>query len=304
MFKPVLRQIRRTGIIPYFLAEYSKAFTLPAIGRIRPVHLPSSSNIGIHMLLPHCRVLEGMWTLYSLFQVSDQTFSVYIHDDGSLNSADHLLLEKAFPGIRIVSRGESDAKMKAAFGIRRLDRCAQFRQQSVFALKLFDVCEFGDEEHILLLDCDVLFFRYPGHLLENQPDIVHLYQRDYQRAYCLAEDSMLEYQGPYPVQQLNPGIMRIHRRSIDFRRIERYLSTPLFYTANGSPDYYAELTSWALEVSHQPNSELPPLYGMNTSPWVAPETIAGHFCGGGFWASTFYSKGIRVLSKRVGFLTR
>lgn len=298
MIRRWVRPIRQIGFAPWLEMEAARRLLLPRVKRLPPIPVPEAGSPEVHMLLSRSRLLEGMWAIYSLLGLSRRSLPITIHDDGSLAEGDVRQLERALPGVRVVDRRSADTTMRELLRSSGLLRCLELRERLVFALKLFDACEIARSESIVLLDSDVLFFRDAVELLDPNWGPEHAFQRDYSRSYCLAVEEMSKLEGAFPAAQLNPGIMRISRKLVDFRRIERYLQVPGFFDGEGHPSYFAELTLWALEVSHNANRELPETYGIGTSPWVMPEAVAGHFCGGGFWGSTFYSKGIAALARR------
>lgn len=306
--------LRRLGVGKFWLKiQQLRALTLPGavklqfarrrylhrIGHATPIPA-GGGEVEIHMLLHHKRIYEGLWSLYSFASLAERPCRIVIHDDGSLTPADLELLDRVFPGLRVIKRAFADEALITFFRERKLERCERFRRNLIFALKLFDPIFFAENDWFVLMDSDVLFYRKPVELLQglnNAPaqPIECLYSCDNGYRYCIEERELMELLGKTCIERFNPGIVRVSRGIVDFEQFERWLSHPGFWTGTGAGNYYAELTLWAMALTLADAQPLPDSYGI-CSPEPDQFTY-GHYCGGGFWASLFYTRGIPYLKR-------
>jgi len=254
------------------------------------------------MLLSKQCLAMGLWALYSFLSLSERhDIGVVIHDDGSLDNESAEELNRLFPGCRIIRRAEADRNMKDFFAAKGLRRCERLRDGLIFALKLFDVCVLKHCDSVILLDCDVLFFKKPEILLNGPDPARNLFMRDLNPDYCYSiPDSRLDaLAGNAVSRNLNPGIMKISGDALDFDRIERCLEDRAFWDKNGSPHYYAELTLWAMELSHASHGYLGPEYGFVYSE-PGQRLAACHYCGTFRIKTVHYGEGLLRLKDTLG----
>jgi hypothetical protein len=110
---------------------------------------------------------------------------------------------------------------------------------------------------------------------------------------------LAKLQGGNLPESLNPGMMSIALDKIDFAVAERSLAYPGFFDVEGRPDYFSELTLWAILISQASNRALSENYGFCVGPWFGSQYIAGHFCGGNWWPSTYYYRGLPEVWRRL-----
>jgi hypothetical protein len=101
------------------------------------------------------------------------------------------------------------------------------------------------------------------------------------------------------IEAFNPGVVRTTRQVLDLTRIEQYLERPEFWSTGSRPHYYAELTLWAMQLTRACARPLPQSYAI-TPPLDDEVPASGHFCGGGFPATWFYSRGLPRLAAEFG----
>jgi hypothetical protein len=251
----------------------------------------------VHMLLHHERILEGIWALYSLAHFAEPALQIVVHSDGSLTASDASALRRVLPGTTVISRAESDGRVETRLRDLGLEACLRFRRELIFALKLFDPFFYGDHSAFVLLDSDVLFFQPPGELFDL-PE-ANRYSPDNGYRYCLSPAVLREILGTECIQAFNPGVVRVSRGVLDLQKVEHYLQRPEFWGSGSRPHYYAELTLWAMLLTTAGARPLPATYT------IAPELngtipVSGHFCGGGFPATWFYSRGLPRLATEFG----
>jgi hypothetical protein len=253
------------------------------------------------MLLHHQRILEGIWALYSFAHFSPASCQIIVHSDGSLTDADARRLQQVLPGTRVISRQQSDRLVGARLRELGLTNSLRFRDQLVFALKLFDPFFFGEHSSFFLLDSDVLFFRRPSELLANLDEPANLYSPDNGFRYCLSSEALQALLGKHCIAGFNPGVVRTNRTVLDLAFVEQCLERKEFWGSGTRPHYYAELTLWAMQLTTAGAQPLPPSYAI-TPPLEAPLPIpaSGHYCGGGYPATWFYSRGLPRLAREFG----
>jgi hypothetical protein len=177
--------------------------------------------------------------------------------------------------------------------LSNLNRCTRLRETLIFSLKLFDPISSSSRVEFFLIDSDVLFYRHGSELFEHGLR----YSCDNGYRYCLPPQELQDLLGRPCVGHLNPGVMPIPRRAVNFELLEHWLEHSAFWTSRGVGHYYAELTLWAMLATIAGGKPLPPAYAS-----CAPEPqnfVAGHYCGGGYWASPFYTRGIPFLRQRL-----
>lgn len=295
-----LRALTLTGAIAMNLNRWRY---LKRILDAQPI--PSINGaLEVHMLLNHARIYEGLWSLYSFSYFYGQPCCIVVHDDGTLSGADTVALRTLFPGCQVISRRLADSIVMTSFEREGLARCARLRDTLIFALKLFDPFFFAQSHWLIMLDSDVLFFAQPVELFTDGCDAAqdvaqtsNLYSYDNGYRYCLAPKELAALAGRECIERFNPGVVRIRNGSLDFRRIERYLQHPGFWKESGQGNYYAELTLWALELTLAGANALPDTYAICPNASYHPNAVSGHYCGGGYWASLFYTRGLSKLAR-------
>ncbi len=276
-----------------YLKRILEAQPIPSVG----------GAIEVHMLLNHPRIYEGLWSLYSFAYFHGQSCCIVVHDDGTLTESDTAALDALFPGCQIINRNLADSVVLAFFQKKGLDRCARLRDTLVFALKLFDPFFFLQSHDLIILDSDVLFFSQPVELLadgdgwaQDNARTPNLYSCDNGYRYCLTPNELATLLGKECIGRFNPGVIRVRNGILDLRRIEEYLQHPGFWKESGQGNYYAELTLWAMELTLAGAEPLPDTYAICPNPTYHPNAVSGHYCGGGYWASLFYSWGLPRLA--------
>jgi hypothetical protein len=276
---------------------------LPRILNARPI-AAGEGPVEVHMLLHHQRALEGIWALYSFAHFAGLPCQMFVHNDGSLTASDAVRLHQVLPGARVISRQEADQLIVRRLAELGLSASIRFRDSLILALKLFDPFFFGAHSTFLLLDSDVLFFRRPSELVDDlvesgNPEPPSLYSPDNGFRYCLSPETLRSLLGQECIAYVNTGVVRSTRSVLDLPRIERYLQHPDFWGTGPRPSHYAEQTLWAMQLTAAGARQLPPGYAI-TPPLDGPIPASGHFCGGGYPATWFYSRGLPRLASQLG----
>lgn len=106
-----------------------------------------------------------------------------IHDDGSLHAEARAQLEEVLGPCEFVERAEAGAKI--AERLSKHPRCAKFRQEHLFGLKLFDIPMLSSGR-VIYCDTDILFTRpllCPSYFFGDGPRFVAM--RDLQESYAV-----------------------------------------------------------------------------------------------------------------------
>src|SRR5688572_13353551 len=80
------------------------------------------------------------WMLASWFHFTEETWTVVIHDDGTLPEEGRALFQNLFKTSRIISRPDSDARMDKV--LSGFPRCRDYRNRHPLGLKIFDFAAF------------------------------------------------------------------------------------------------------------------------------------------------------------------
>ncbi|MFN6460351.1 MAG: hypothetical protein RMZ41_000705 [Nostoc sp. DedVER02] len=295
-----IHQLRALTLKGAFKLNLAKSRYLKKILTAKPIPAGEGA-IEVHMLLHHKRIYEGLWALYSFAYFCDKPCRIVVHNDGSLTNIDLGLLNQLLPQCQVIDRETANSVVLNYFHQAGLIKCAQFREKLIFALKLFDPFFFSKNRAFILLDSDVLFFSRPQELLdgieanENPADLTNLYSVDNSYRYSLQSTELATLLGKDCIERFNPGVLRAYQGTLDFMRIEQYLQCKDFWNEDGTANYYAELTLWAMELTRSNALPLPNTYAICPDP-KSPNVVSGHYCGGGYWASLFYTRGLPCLA--------
>lgn len=301
-----LRDAREYGVRMYYATHKGEKAYRQLIIRARPIPCGGPSALPVHMLLHDKRMYEGMWGLYSLAHFAQTPLQFVVHDDGTLQEHGRRQLEALFPNCRVIARDEGDRVTLEHLQQRGLHRCVELRRQFIFALKLFDPVVFAGSEQFILLDSDVLFFSHPKELVgdangaASAANSCHaMFSVDNGYRYPLNKEDWQKVAGVPCTFNVNPGVLRVCRNLVDFGRIEAYLQHPSFYGADGRPNFYTELTLWAMELLRSGASPLPESYAICPA-LGSPDLVSGHFCGGAYGRNLYYTQGLPKLACSLG----
>jgi hypothetical protein len=279
---------------PRVLARILNAPPIPA----------KNGSLELHMLLHHQRILEGIWALYSFAFFARPPCQIIVHSDGTLTTHDVARLHRVLPEAHVIAHDEANVLVESRLRDMGLERLLRFRRSLVFALKLIDPFFYGQHQTLFLLDSDVLFFRRPVELLDGLGDgqlreLPNLYSPDNGERYCLSSETLEHLLEKPCIPFFNPGVIRTDRSVLDVRRVEYYLQRPEFWSSDTRPHYYGELTLWAMLLTRAGAHRLPPTYAI-TPPLDGALPMSGHYCGGGYPATWFYTRALPRLARQFG----
>jgi hypothetical protein len=261
------------------------------VGRDTPVE--------VHVLCYQRDYLCALWALKSFYHFARVAYPLVIHLQGDPPRRVTLRLRRHFPAARLIPQAEADATVETWLRSRGLVRVLAARQRTPFMLKLTDFPVLSESTHLLTLDSDVLFFRFPAELVTAArfPSSVSLFQRDPQSTYNISTERALSQLGIRLAPKVNTGIMVFPRDSLNLFRCEEYLGDPDVARPSG----WIEQTLHALCASeHGRVAYLPDSYLVSLEAEVNLETlVARHYAGPSRALMT--SEGMEQLV-RAGFL--
>ena len=274
---------------------YYRDLVRPRILSTAPVKQTVSDVCEIHVLTSESDLLNMLWALKSFYRISGSTFKLCIHDDGSLQRASRELLSNHFPNARLILRSDADLVMNEA--LQSYPLCKQLRASHCLALKLFDFLHYLESDRLLLIDSDILFFRHPTELLRRIEDPTYLCNTvngDVKDSYTVTADAVREQCGFFLQSRFNSGLGLIHRKSVTFADVERYLSLPNIT----SHPWLIEQTLFALCSSQHGVQLLPQDYDVSLATPLEARPCR-HYVGA--IRHLLYDEGIRKLVQ-TGFL--
>lgn len=179
----------------------------PKVLELPPAEFPRSTAFCVHTRLCERDVLSCHWMLRSLHRVGADKFSVVLHDDGSLSERSIGQLARSFPGVRIISRDESRARV----GKRLADwpDVKQWHARDFTAVKWLDPYILGESEQVVFVDTDVLFFEEPIELSLRAETAV--WQEDQSYMLHISPDEAEQRFGTHGLPAVNSGIGRVKR---------------------------------------------------------------------------------------------
>lgn len=242
-----------------------------------PVNGLTDSSCEIHALTCERDWIDLIWSLKSLFSVSDVRFRLCIHDDGSLRPEALDALRHHFPDARVIAR--SDADRMVGRMLKDHPRCQDLRRSNNLSLKVFDFLAYLESDRLFLLDSDILFFRRPVVLLQRISDRAYAsnsLNRDWGTGIGYTVDPhAVQASLTFPFQlHINSGLGLIHKASYDLDDFERWLEIPGIL---GHP-HRIEQTLVALASSQFGHEFLPAEYDVHTRSTRANE-IVKHYTG-------------------------
>ncbi len=226
-----------------------------------PVVSTLDPHTEVHVLMWKGDWIEGVWGLKSLYSSAAIQYSLCIHEDGSLTREQINEVRRQFPKARVIDRAHADAVVTPM--LEGLPRCQAFRHTNPMALKVFDFHAFLQSDRMLLTDSDILFFARPEELLRRVEDRnykLNTLNRDWNYGYSIQSRDvrpLLDFDFP---DRINSGLGLIHRGSISFSAVERFLALPGIM----SHSHRIEQTLIALSSARFGFEMLPPEYDVHT----------------------------------------
>lgn len=296
-----IRHLKDIGPFNVIKEKFNRKYLLPKIEAAKPIPV-GAGKMDIHMLLDHARLYEGMWSLKSLQMFAPEPVNIVVHSDGSLSKNDIAKLKHLFPGISIIEKAAADEVVEKNFRDNGLFRCLKFRRELIFGRKLFDPVFFLSAEHYILVDSDVLFFREPTELFsqwigKTKEAAVFSVDFGFENGYSHKVKKQIT-QLPCNLPT-NAGLLGLSSNTLNFKRIEEYLSQPVFWLDDGKPNWLAEQAIMGIEMEYCHAVPLPSEYQIANDTLSYANTKSVHYCGGVKARNRLYSQALPILSKII-----
>lgn len=253
------------------------------------------------MLLNEARIWEGLWSLYS-FRYYFGPCRMIVLNDGTLQSDSITLLTRTFPGIVVPDYASNNEEIDCFLRRRGLRRCREWRNSFVFFRKLTDVVPLRQADRMILLDSDCLHFNAPLEIKRWAVQSNHVrYIADSEKYSLCFPPTIFPSMCGVPVPDyFCAGYLCLPGDGLDLERVERYLSKEVFEYQWSTKcfSHVAEQTLYAMEAAIIGAEVLPSDYA--TCPDVDTRRVTmGHFCGGSYERTWFYTKGLPLLSRQL-----
>jgi hypothetical protein len=233
------------------------------------------SDLKIWLVTSRADILMTMWCLKSLFLYSKEMWDVWIADSGDINSEQTKLLERHFPGIRILPRSHLDARSFEPTKPYPNNTWLRHTRKFALSLKLFDPIFNLGEGRFLLLDSDILFFQQPSEIINS----------------LRVPDARIPFHfNIEPSGKINSGLVVIDKNALNLAEIDRVLASMTSRQRNSwtvEQDIYSEIAKGRYAA-------LPPFYAVQPiDDNVHLNAISCHYIG--VCRHQFYKQGINRL---------
>ena len=253
-----------------------------------PFWKQTPQNVPVHVLTGKEDWELCAWMLASWFHFTEETWRIFIHDDGTLPEAARGLFKNLFPIARVISRDEADARMDKA--LSALPFCHDYRNKHALALKIFDMAAFTDAERFIVLDSDVLFFNHPPEIMQwaMNPAMECWFNEDVVERCLMTPDHARTDLGVKLWRKVNTGLGLMVRAAIDLEFCERALGETSILKGDIAR---VEQTLFALCASkYGKGGLLPPTYEVTLNKEASEDAISRHYVGA--VRDRFYGEGM------------
>jgi len=266
---------------------------------------PLSGNAGqvdCFMLLNEPRLWEGLWSLYSFRKLFGDC-RITVLNDGSLRPESIESIKAVFPGVSVPDVKANDREIDAYLASRGLERCRQWRQRFVFFRKLIDPSCLSLSDRMILLDSDCLHFRVPAEVkawADGGADLRYIADIN-EYSLCAPPEVLEEICGAPVPTYFCAGYQCVPKAAVNLDKIERFLSGECFESqlSSGRFSHVAEQSLYAMLGASFGASVLPNTYATCPDPHDGV-SVMGHFCGGTFRRTWFYTKGLPFATTAIG----
>ena len=192
----------------------------------QPVAAEGEGPWEVHVLCGSQDVVSLFWSLHSLLAVCPDPPSLVVHDDGTLGDDWQGKLKAHFPGMRLVTRAEADARAEEV--LKAWPKCHELRLNRRIAMKFFDYPVWAGQEWIGNVDSDILFFESPTDLIQwadrEAPPRMG-FHRDIFTTYGPLVKPLRKRDHDMPIR-INSGLSMLHAPSLSLDRLEAWLEWP------------------------------------------------------------------------------
>jgi len=185
---------------------------------------PQMEDPTVHMLVSSRTWHAGLLAAVAWEHHTGRRWRFFIHEDGTVDDKARRRIRSVLPDVRLVPRGESDAKLGAVLSDH--PHCLAQRSKHNLFLKFSDFAAFAPGDRFIVLDSDVIFFRPPAEILEwadRGSDTCH-YNEDTKEKFCIPRPYLEEAMGVTMWPRFNSGLVLVPKAAIDWDRAEKLLS--------------------------------------------------------------------------------
>lgn len=277
---------------------YAESFLFDRITEWRSKENLPTAHVPLHLLSSRHDWKMALWMLVSFHEATGRRWPVILHEDGSLVEGELSIFRGMFPGIRIITRHESDSEMELVLSNFR--RCVEYRRRMPHGLKSFDIPHFSQSDRFLMIDPDVLFFQPPQEILDwvdHPADGSCWFNQDFQEPSPIPSEQVRRDLGIDLWPHVNSGLCLLNKKTVsDLDAMELYLAHPSLQ--NPRIQWRVEQTLLALSASRENKGGLLPLtYAVSPNKHRRPVCVARHYVG--CVRDRFLSEGVVWLHKKL-----
>lgn len=188
-----------------------------------------NSNTKIITVLQHRDIVAYLSMITSLRLATKKSFNFYAVNDGTLTPKDKQILSKY------------DSKV-VGFNIP-----SKFIEWHWQTLKYYSLKKLFPNSNIVIIDSDVLFFKYPEMLLSPKSNV---FMDDLKSFYSISDIESKYFFGFTPIKSLNAGVLAINTNNIDQKIFVKLFKILNKIEQSSEVNYHvAEQTAYALMFS-------------------------------------------------------
>jgi hypothetical protein len=245
----------------------------------------------IHILTGKSDWMLAGWMLASWFHITEHSWPIVVHDDGTLPEEGWATLRKLFPTIRLISRGQADEALEAI--LRPFPFCADYRRAHPLALKIFDVPHFATGDRFLIFDSDLLFFSHPREIVDwaaGDTDECWFNEDAQEGSLITAAEARTEL-GVKIWPRVNSGLCLLTKSIIDLDLCDRALAQTSI--PSGHVWRIEQTLLMLCAARHGKGGLLPRKYEVSLGKSAAPDAVSRHYVGA--VRDRFYAEGLARL---------
>ena len=151
-----------------------------------------------------------------------------------------------------------------------------------------------------MLDSDILTYREPRRIEDHASRKELFFSEDNGYRSCLTQAEYEQLVGMPHTVNCNSGLLGARKNAIDLDLIDNWLESPGFWQIPyEKATHYTEQAIWSLLLARGGAASLGSGYDISSTDLDAPSMITGHYCGGGYWSSLFYWRGLPYLAQQL-----
>jgi hypothetical protein len=254
-----------------------------------------TTNTPVHVLTGSHDWRLAAWMLASWFHFTERSWTVVIHDDGTLGDEATATLQRLFPPARIIGRKEADATLEPV--LLAFPFCETLRSDDPSALKMFDAAYFCAAERFFVFDSDVLFFKFPRELVdwaEGGGGGCWFAEADEERSLVTPSEARDEL-GVKIWPRVDTGISLLHKPALDLD----FLDTALAQTSilRGSLENATRTLAMLCAARAGRGGLLPRRYEVSQARLAADDAVSRHYTGAA--RERFFDDGLKRVSPHL-----